>query len=594
MTAAWISLSTRWDLASVQAALNVVISILGTVGIWAFSRYWWQRCGSRILRGKADPLSTLFTVAGPGDGWDAIAVLRRRIFNKENWRLLLQLFVVTGITLATMLSGPIAKVSLRSTLTVQSSRLEVLETANVNRSTANLQLAQVLWNDTIQSLDRAEFPNDQLLDYLPTSTADWTYVSREWNPTWSMVCNYTAETVLHNVTSSGNYTFYEPIEAFPVFADTYDPPWLGASNRREVYYFSWQNFSDPVPIKDVLFFVLIQSDPATDDRMNTNNETMHLSMSVLHAQNFGVSKDSMPGQASSSSRKPMGPVGNASYTRVECDISRKPEVSKDTAVPWIWTNDTLSIAMGYASFWVYPMEETDSKHEPVSTPTPEVLLRFYQAYMVTVNTIDSFPSLRRVSVWMDTVQLSVVFLAVIIALTLLTIGQTGRYFCFLRRHKSRLSQVYIPDGKLEWMIHPARVSAFDAGEQTIKGKPAKDRDHFTKATFGYINTDLEKSDAGLQRPSIARVYTGGASISGASPSSVRGSVSKGIWQENLNPPTVHEEKDEENSKAQEETDGHDGKSSPSLPHLDEKMFDAQISGKSSTDGSQPSVHFEKR
>lgn len=101
MNITWISLCTRWGASSVQAALNVIISVLGIVGIWSFSRYWWQRGSSKILRGKSDvPLSTILTVTTAGETWDTIAVLREKVFAKEHWKLLLQLIVVTSAALA--------------------------------------------------------------------------------------------------------------------------------------------------------------------------------------------------------------------------------------------------------------------------------------------------------------------------------------------------------------------------------------------------------------------------------------------------------------------------------------------------------------
>jgi hypothetical protein len=266
MTLAWINLSTRWSLASVQAALNVVISVLGTVGVWAFSRYWWQQGGARIVRDNSNvPLSAIFTLSSLGEGWDVLLVLRKRLFGKENWRLLCQLLVVVTITFACMFSGPIAKVSLRSCRTIQKSDLEVRQTVKGSGGDANLLAANVFWNDTITSLDSAGFPKNQLLDYLPPFTAPWTYIAHEWNPTWSMTCEYTPETDLHNVTGSGNYTLYDPVNAFPVYRDTYNPKWLDPTKyRMQADFYGWTTYpttDDNPPFKDVLFIVMMQSDP---------------------------------------------------------------------------------------------------------------------------------------------------------------------------------------------------------------------------------------------------------------------------------------------------------------------------------------------
>ena len=141
----WIIISTRWGLSSVQAALNVIVSVLGTVGIWSFSRYWYRRGSSNLLSGERDvPLPVLFTFTSPGDAWDLVAVLRTRVFAKENWYLLVQLVVVVAATTACMLSGPIAKVSLKNGRTIQQKELQVLQTTKGGGFLGNLLYANVV------------------------------------------------------------------------------------------------------------------------------------------------------------------------------------------------------------------------------------------------------------------------------------------------------------------------------------------------------------------------------------------------------------------------------------------------------------------
>lgn len=75
---------------------------------------------------------------------------------------------------------------------------------------------------------------------------------------------------------------------------------------------------------------------------------------------------------------------------------------------------------------------------------------------------------------------------------------------------------------MEWMIHTAKVSAQDSGDQVVKWKRAKNRDHFRTATFGYIDVPLESVEAGPRRPSLAQVYTTKPQSSGASLCNNRG------------------------------------------------------------------------
>ncbi|KAF2267890.1 hypothetical protein CC78DRAFT_541126 [Lojkania enalia] len=516
----------------VQAALNVIISVLGTIGVWAFSRYWWQRGSTNVLHGKCEvPLSALLSLASPGEGWDAIRVLRKKIFAKENWRLLFQLCVVLTVTLACMFAGPIAKVSLRSTLTIQKDKIQVLQSTKGDGYLGLRLDSNVEWNDTMQSLDQAGFPYDQLLDYVPFATIPWTYIIHEWDPTWRAECTYREETMLHNVTATGNATIENPLDAFPAYRDSYDPSWLDRSKYRIEAAFSSEVVSagqQELIFKDTLYWVLVQSDPRVDDHMYTNNETLQLSLSAFYAHSFTVLTTEDATQAAVSTYRPIGSVEKSSFVRTECNITRKPEVSDPEAVPWIWTNDTWSITHAYRTYWMVAVGEKSSKNLTVTPPTPQELFRFYQAYMASVNTYYSYPSIRKVSVWMDTVQLSTIILIMVVLLVLLELWLAGRYFWFLRRHKTGLETMCIPDGKMEWMIRAAKLEAEELDD--IDGKSPKDRDYLHKASFGNI------VEAGLPPLELARVYTSKNSISGSTSSTHGRSLSKKTLQ---NPPKIH-------------------------------------------------------
>jgi hypothetical protein len=348
------------------------------------------------------------------------------------------------------------------------------------------------------------------------------------------------------------------------------------------------------PFTDVLFFILIEPDPQKYDRMDLNNDTLQLSLSALHAQHFYASNSSIEDstEAGATQWQPTGPVRNASYTRVECNITRKSVVPNEDAIPWVWTNDTYSITMAYQDYWTHQLEEQSSKQVPVDTPSAQTLLRFYQAYMISVNTNQAFPSLRYVSIWEDAVQLSVVFLTFVIVLAFLTLCQAGRYFWFLRRNRSKLEQICIPDGKMEWMILAAKASIAEE-EETSEVKKAKDRDYFRTADFGYGDTVIEEAYIGLRRPSLARVYCNRISVSGASPGSIKGSLSKGAAHSIRTPVTGHEGKEDENDGKESELDQeqvvisekpHSGFQRVNFSPADEKVqFEAQVKS-SSTDG----------
>ncbi|OAP58459.1 hypothetical protein AYL99_07549 [Fonsecaea erecta] len=558
MTFAWISLSTRWSLTSVQAGLNVIISILGTLGVWAFSKYWWQRGSTNILRHNSEvPLTKFIILSGPGDGWDILRVLRQRVFSREYWHLLSQLIVVVAVTLACMFAGPIAKVSLRSTQTVQLASLEILPTIKGDGYEANLLEMNVLWNQTIRSLDQANFPVDHMLEYLPPYTSPWIYESSQWDPTWTLTCNFTEETHLPNVSAVGNYTFRDPIDAFPTYRKTYDPKWLDSSKYRvQVDFSSWSKTEPAFIFEEALFFILIESDPAIDDRMYTNNATMDICFSVLHLSHLNATDLTDATLDAEDTWRFVGPVRNASYTRIECGISRKPVVPDEDAIPWIWTNDTYSITFGYRTYFSNMLESAASKGLPVPTPTPMDILRMWQTYFATVNTIYAFPVPRVISVWMDTVQLSTGLLMTLIFIAALIIWTSGRYSIFRLRNKAQLKKLGIPDSKLEWIIHGAKVlwagqaplSQGDEEQQQQQAEkddappppPAhppsplvrqRDRDHLRTATFGYRYSEVPNPPAApgfsvVPELSLARIHVPRSSRSPALSASISREVSR--------------------------------------------------------------------
>jgi hypothetical protein len=112
---------------------------------------------------------------------------------------------------------------------------------------------------------------------------------------------------------------------------------------------------------------------------------------------------------------------------------------------------------------------------------------------------------------MPTVQLSTILLAVLIILAVLIAVATVRYCWFLRRHKQDLEKTGVPDGRLEWMIHAARLAAQEE-EQAIQQK-IKDRDYLRSSSFGKVTEPLNHPFK------LARVHTSRKSLqSDCSPS----------------------------------------------------------------------------
>lgn len=414
-------------------------------------------------------------------------MLRWKLFTKTHVFLVLQLVVITTITVTCMFAGPLAKVSLRNSQTIREVEAEVLKACNDNPYGSSLN-ANVKWNDTITSLNQASYPYTQLLDYLPPSTLPWTYVSNEWSPNWSTDCTFQEETLVENLEANGQAGFDHALDAFPKYQTTYDALWLNKSEYRVVTNFNAEtNFSTKTTtdIKDIFVWFIIQSDPTVGDRLHTNRELLKLSVSVLHARNFTVLVGDDATNAAEGKWRPSGPIANASYTRMECDIFRNSAASYNELVSWPWTNDTYSIGEAYSAFWMGALSERSTRDLLVTPPSSRELFRFYQAYMVASDTWQPRPYVRKFSVWKDTVQVSTICLIFLLALTLLEAWLAVRYFWFLQKNKLRLERTCVPDGKVEWMLWYARQNEQNPPTNPApRNKPPKDRDYFRRASFG--------------------------------------------------------------------------------------------------------------
>jgi hypothetical protein len=260
-----------------------------------------------------------------------------------------------------------------------------------------------------------------------------------------------------------------------------------------------------------------------------------MSMSVLHTQNLHLgNNDGDLTEGNAVSWIPQGPVGNASYTRVECDIHRNtpveaqpgwPIANNTHAIPHPWTNNTYAITMGYRTFWNNVFEQNAAKNRSIFMPTGHDLLRFYQAYFITADTIHSNKRSQVVSVWKNTVQISIEFVTILGILAVLAVWETGRKVIFTQKNKDRLEKMGVPDGKVDWMVYNAKSSAENddgGGLMLEQTKAPKDRDYFRHATFGYRSEEGQMVDVSIGPPRIARVYSNRASAPGAAPFLSRG------------------------------------------------------------------------
>ncbi|KAL5328102.1 hypothetical protein ACEPPN_005810 [Leptodophora sp. 'Broadleaf-Isolate-01'] len=290
MASVWVICPKWWSLSAAQSALSAVIVILALVSTYALNEVTYRHACNRIFNTyHKTPLSVLLPITSLGEAWETVRRRKLKMLRKKNRGRLILSITIAMITMLPTWSSAITNAAVQNRLAVRRENINTSWTTKGDGSTGNLMDAGPLWNDTISSLNQANFPYDQLLEFLPELTEPWVYVSQEWARTWTMACNYTPETPLPHVTGSGDNTFYYPIDDFAAYRDTFDQRWLAAPEFRiDSDWTVWSNstLADDAPFKEALWFTLVQSNPMVNHRSQTNNETLRVSLSALHAQDF--------------------------------------------------------------------------------------------------------------------------------------------------------------------------------------------------------------------------------------------------------------------------------------------------------------------
>lgn len=451
MSGSWLSLPRSWRLEDVQAVLNIIVSVLSTLGAFVFARICWQTTAAKVAKNRNVSLSALLSLSSLGEVFDIAVLLRTRLLAGRYSKILIQCIVVACFSATAILSGPIARYSTRRGHIVSS--LDVPGSLVTDYYTS-INFANVEWNLTQTSLDQAGFPRNQLLDFLPDTATAWVYREEEWNSTWTMNCNHTNVTpITLNVSNDNCTSLYTEM-----------PGLNEILNPNDYYYHYWTHtglFVNYTRWKDQLLFIV---GTQYQDYDNDTGITYAMSVSVaaVHLHNLTKSNNT------SDCDFGPGPVQRASYTKADCQLHRRRHIPDDYHLAYPDTDDVGSIVDAYVTNYAARFVRESASDSNITVLEPTELVRFFQAYVLVKDTQFQQPVTRRLSVDIVVVQLSAVFLAFAIVAALLILSGLASYSWFLLSHRSLAS--CIPLGKLDWMLQ-----SIQCGTPWQPGEPDRPR-----------------------------------------------------------------------------------------------------------------------
>lgn len=471
----WISLRKEWRLQDVQAALNVVISGLSALGIFALTRFCWQASARQSFRHEYIPVSALLTVSTFGEVWDTIWLLKDKIILRRHAKVLAQVVIVSLLSATTLFSGPIAKFSTR----LANATEDVLGFI-ATRSHASISEAHLRWNSTFASLDRASFPYDRLLDYVPDTSINWLYVPDQWNSSWVLGCTSTESTPVVLVAGDSCTDLYAEMPALENII----------SKDGQTRYKMGGYYVNDTWTHGLLTLAKIQVTDFDESTSITYGMFVEIAAVYLH---------SIPRQMNTSSSCDFGkgPAKSASFTKVACNLTRTahdPELS-NIAFPDSVLADQVADAM--YSYYQDGVVASAIRNTSVPEIPPRDIIRFYQTWLITKDTQNLYSVRRRLDVQASIVQLSTAFLAVaIFTLILITFGIV---VYIIARLANKRTLANTPQSKLEWMlklIHattpesPPECSLPSIIQSTYSPTPKEENDLFIFENARYTTKSL--------------------------------------------------------------------------------------------------------
>lgn len=456
-SAMWMTLPLGWEIGNVRAVIAFLINLLCTAGVFVVGYACWKSGAIKATRFSATQTLSLFSMTGLGDAIESLTLLkhRRTIGNRLLSVIFLQCVSVVILSVAAILSGPIAQYATRPGIHVEQRTVDGW-LASKNHNSMNGAL--VLWNETIESLKAAQFPPDQLLDFLPDNRIDWLYKASEWNSTWAASCEWTDETEV-TLAATGNYTG-DFLDEVPGIRDLIPPERLAPGNNHTMD--SGGSYEDDKTYRDIFVFLAAQTDPLTQRDPETGFTRNSAPLNVTLASFLFHSAPQPRPDAPDGARFGAGPIEKSTYTMAFCQIARAPgrglddldeSAQQNVAFPW-GRSAPMSVSNALADFYGAGLISQSFNREALTHPGGRDLFRFYQAYTIAKDTQYKHAVARPdVSVAAPSVELSAPALAVLLSFVVVLLLVAVAYSPLLARVPSA---AWIPRTKLQWMMEGVR------------------------------------------------------------------------------------------------------------------------------------------
>lgn len=438
MAPSWVSLPSTWQLQDIQAALNVGVCGISALTTFCCIRFCWWAGTKRVKSAGQTTLGSLVTINTVGEAYDLVKLLGLRIFSPRHALLLLQSVLVLVFVTTTLVSGPISRFSTRmhpQTSIKDTPIFPAMKTFDM------IAYANDYWTNITRSLEKAKFPRDRLLDFLPDTNVEWAFIPGEWSQTWSIQCNAIHRTPI-NITGSGkcSSSTYRTYEAFPQLWDV-----INVSNY-DTFGIEWSGFwlSDVNPAQDMLWFAYASS---ITDYNNATDTVYGMNISIASVHFHNIYKNLTESRECIYAAHP---VDAASWIRTDCQLERQRDVPDENLVPYPDTTEQSIIASALNQNFQARFMMEAATNRTITEVQPEDLIRFYQVYMISKDTQFRQPVMRLLTMVEEVPQLSVALLTIMIFLVLTSILAALIWCSFFVIHHDASR---VPQSKLDWVLH---------------------------------------------------------------------------------------------------------------------------------------------